>query len=151
MKWNRVREAVGFLGVVASLLFVGAEIRQNTAATRGQTRQELAALNQEFLVLLTQDSVFSELFFRAWVEGGDLDPSEVRRAEMMMTLQMRRLENVFFQYQEGLVDETALRSYGLQDVNMSNLRFEEWWIDKNWRAAFHPDFVQFLESGGGAL
>ena len=70
---------------------------------------------------------------------------------MMMVLDLRRLENVFFQHKEGLVDESALRSYGLQDMDMAAPRFREWWVDKNWRAAFHPDFVEFLEgSAGGA-
>jgi hypothetical protein len=41
MNWERTREALGSLGVAASLVFVGLEIRQNTAAQRGKTRQEL--------------------------------------------------------------------------------------------------------------
>ena len=150
MKWNGVREALGFAGVVASLLFVGLEIRQSTAATKGQTRQELAALNQEWLILLTSDEYFGDLFFAAWIEGEEIDPADQVRADFMMTLNVRRLENVFFQFQEGLVDETALRSYGFQDMDVSSPNFAEWWVEKDWRAAFHPDFVAFLEDGAGA-
>jgi hypothetical protein len=148
MKWEKIREALGFLAVVASLVFVGLEIRQNTAATRGQTRQELAALNQEWLTLLTADPAFSELFERAWETEGDIAPSEEYRAEMMMVLEVRRLENVFFQYQEGLVDESALRSYGLQWLVRAKLhpRFRTWWEEKGWREAFHPRFVEFIEA-----
>ena len=146
MSWKIIREAFAFMGVAASLVFVGLEVRQNTAATRGQTRQELAALNQEWLTLLTADLEFSELFERAWEAGGEIAPSEEYRVEMMMVLEVRRLENVFFQYQEGLVDESALRSYGLQDMDMADPRFQRWWVDKGWRAAFHPDFVEFLET-----
>jgi hypothetical protein len=145
MKGTRVRDVLAFLGVVASLLFVGVEIRQNTSATKGQTRQELAALNQEWLILLTADSAFSEIFTRTWVNGGEVKPEEAFRVEMMMTLNMRRLENVFFQYQEGLVDETALGSYGLQSMGWTP-RFMDWWVAQDWRAAFHPDFVEFVES-----
>ena len=70
---------------------------------------------------------------------------EEYRVEMIQTLHLRRLENVFFQYKQGLVDETALRSYGLRRVDMNRPRTREWWIDKGWRSAFHPDFVAFLE------
>lgn len=42
------KELLAALGVVLSLIFVGYEIRQNTAVARGQARQELAALNQDF-------------------------------------------------------------------------------------------------------
>lgn len=143
--WKRIREVFAFLGFIASMVFVGLEIRQNTAATRGQTRQELAALNQEFLILVATDQTFSELLYRAWEQEGPVTPEEEYRVEMIQTLNLRRLENVFFQYQQGLVDETALRSYGLQRVDMNRPRMREWWIDKGWRSAFHPDFVAFLE------
>lgn len=96
MNWNGVREAVSFLAVVASLVFVG----------------------------LTTDAEFSELWFRAWSEGGEIDPSDEKRVEMMMALNLRRLENVCFQYQEGLVDESALRSYGLQVMAVFSPAFE---------------------------
>ena len=145
MNWKVVREVGGFLGVAGSLLFVGLEVRQNTAATRGQTRQELATLNQEWLTLLAADSAFSELYFRAWDNDGEVAPHERDRVEFMMVLEMRRLENVFFQYSEGLVDESALNSYGLQATDITRLRFQEWWVTRGWRDAFHPDFVSFLE------
>ena len=149
MSWKGVREVVGFLGVAASLLFVGLEIRQNTAAARGQTRQDLAALNQEWLTLLAADSAFSELYFRAWSEDGEVAPHELRRVEFMIVLEMRRLENVFFQHREGLVDDSALQSYGLQDLDIAHPRFREWWVDQGWRSAFDPEFVSFQESRPG--
>ena len=146
MSRKRVSELVGFLGVAGSLLFVGLEIRQNTAATRGQTRQELASLNQEWLILLAADSAFSELYFRSSSDVGEIAPHEVRRVEFMRVLEMRRLENVFFQHSEGLVDDFALQSYGLQDLDTADPRFQAWWIDQGWRSAFHPEFVSFLEN-----
>ncbi|MDP5071754.1 MAG: hypothetical protein NWQ45_12735 [Congregibacter sp.] len=146
MKWETAREIFGVVVVVASLVFVGIEIRQNTSAARGQTRQELAALNQEWLILLSADAEFSELFSRAWMRGEEIAPEEEARAEMMMVLNFRRLENVFFQYQEGLVDESALGSYGLQVKSelIELPRFRAWW--SRWRNSLHPDFVEFIES-----
>ena len=35
-------ELIGLLGVVSSLVFVGIEIRQNTSAIKGATRQTIA-------------------------------------------------------------------------------------------------------------
>ena len=37
MSGKAIRETLGFLAVVASLVFVGFEIRQNTQVARGQT------------------------------------------------------------------------------------------------------------------
>jgi len=115
MSKDTVRETVGILGVVASLVFVGLEVRQSTALARGQARQALAEVNDLWLSNLTSDLVYSDLWYRAWETEGQVGEEEVFRASYMMTQFMRRLENVHFQFQEGLVDATALRSYGLQN------------------------------------
>jgi len=147
MSKEAVRETVGVLGVVASLVFVGLEIRQSTAVARGQTRQDLEAMNQAWLTQITGDAFYADLWYRAWVTDGEIVPEEEYQASMMMTQFMRRLENIYFQHAEGLVDESALRSYGLQDIGVfyARARFQDWWIEQNWRPRFHPDFVAYVE------
>ena len=147
MSKETIRETIGVLGVVASLLFVGLEIRQSTAVARGQTRQELEAMNQDWLTLITADPYFGDLWYRAWITDGEVTPDEEYRATMMMLQFMRRLENIYFQRAEGLVDETALRSYGLQDVAtfFDRSRFQTWWVERGRREAFHLEFVTFVE------
>ena len=41
MSGKVIRETLGFLAVVASMVFVGLEIRQNTRAVRGATVQAM--------------------------------------------------------------------------------------------------------------
>lgn len=147
MSGKGVRESVGFLGVVASLVFVGLEIRQNTATARGQARQELAALNQEWLILQSTDSEFSNLFRRAWVDEDSLSPGEAWRASWAMRVQLRRLENVYFQFAEGLVDESALGSYGFQATQVFKTdAFNRFWRTADEREAYDPGFVRFFEA-----
>ena len=147
------KEWVGALGVILSLLFVGFQIRQNTQVARGQTRQNLAALNQEWLILQSGDTEFHALWRRAWVDGDTtLSPSESSRSNFMMLLNLRRLENVYFQFSEGLVDESALSSYGLQPsaailTVYRSPRFRSYWTET--RGSFHPDFVRFFEAQVG--
>ena len=64
-------EIIATVGVVLSLLFVGYEIRQNTAMARGEARQDLAALNQEWLLTLGQDAEFEALWNKVWGAGED--------------------------------------------------------------------------------
>lgn len=147
MSKEAIRETIGVLGVVGSLLFVGLEIQQSTAVARGQTRQELEAMNQAWLTLITADPYFGDLWHRAWVTDGEVASDDEYRADMMMTQFMRRLENIYFQHTEGLVDETGLRGYGLQDIGtfFARPRFQTWWLEKHWRERFHPAFVAFVE------
>jgi hypothetical protein len=151
MSGKAIRETVGFLAVVASMVFVGMEIQQNNALARGQARQGLAELNQEWLVLFSQDAEFDALNHKVWYSDSVLTEAEWRRGSMMMTMHLRRLENVFFQWSEGLVDESALRSYGLQNAaqDFGTPRFETYWIEDDWRSSFDAGFVSFVEDAGG--
>jgi len=152
MSGKAVRETLAALGVVASLVFVGVEIRQNTAVARGQTRQELFAHSQEWLTLLTADEAFSELFDAAWNDErlAELPAPEQRRARLMMRMNIMRLENVYLQYAEHLVDQSALADYGFTAGNMfGTATFEAWWRGGGGRGTFDPGFVAYFEERFG--
>lgn len=150
MKLKDWKEPLAAAGVILSLLFVAYEVRQNTKVARAQTRQALAELNQEWLVLHSQDPEFSRIWNKLWDAPADLTESEGRRGAMMLTMHLRRLENVYFQYQEGLIDASALNSYGLQTAaDLNSEFFRSYWIEYNWREGFDPEFVEFLESKAG--
>jgi len=148
MSGKALRDTVGFLGVVASLVFVGLEIRQNTAVARGQTRQELALEFQDWLELRATVEGVDDLFNRAWVEEGELTPGEFRRAVLLMRIFLTRLENVYLQVGEGLVDDSALRSYGwAAGQYFGSGRFHRWWAISS--VAFDPAFVAFFNERFG--
>ena len=137
---------ISVVAVVASLVFVGFEIQQNTAAFQDQARQELVALNQGWLELLS-DPRNLDLYTRAWILEEELGPLETAHADMMMLVNIARLELVFLRYEEGLVDETALASYGSSNKEahtlFDSMRFQAFWSD--WRSHHHPAFVEYFE------
>ena len=51
-----LREVISALAVVASLVFVGLEIRQNTAAQRSQTRQAIADQFADLTMRLSENT-----------------------------------------------------------------------------------------------
>ena len=73
---------------------------------------------------MAQDPAFESLWNKAWgaspssSETVELSDAEARRAWFIMTMHLRRLENVYLQYREGLVDASALNSYGLACVSV---------------------------------
>ena len=149
MNSHNWKEILAAAGVVFSLVFVGIEISQNTSATRGQTRTELAALNQEWLFHIAEPEV-SGTFSRLWVSDDreNMDAGEITRAELLMISNLRRLENVYYQYAEGLVDESALDSYGFRNITpfFRGRAFNNWWYSLDNRNLFHPQFVELFEA-----
>ena len=132
-------EMAGAVAVLLGLIFVGLELRQNTAAVRAQTRQQLTDASSEFLLALATTDL-GELWGR-FMEGDALTDREMNRVGPALVAAVRNLENVYLQYREGVIDESALLSYGWKgSVMYSSSSFAEWWITN--RDRFHPDFVQ---------
>ena len=55
MSKEAIRETLGFLGVAASLIFVGWEIRQNTVVARAATRHAIVDNSFEFILSRASD------------------------------------------------------------------------------------------------
>ncbi len=149
MSREALRETIGFAAVVASLVFVGWEIRQNTAVASGEARQALAALQQDYLLTLAQDGELNEIF-REWssAEPRDLSPSEQDRGSNVMIAWLRQLELIYIQYEQGLADASVLDSYGIASpAAFSGPLFREAWT--GWRSQFHPGFADFFEERTG--
>ena len=112
-----LRQLLSAAAVVLSLIFVGLEIRQNTAAQRAQTRQALAEASREFTLTLGSTPnlalVYSTVFPSTDSARGatNLTPADSTAARLLMFTQVRNAENVFLQFREGVVDENVLQTY----------------------------------------
>lgn len=134
-----IAEGIAAVGVVLSLLFVALQIRQNTVAIRAQTRQQLADASANFLLSMATTDL-GELWGR-FIEGDDFTAAEWSRLTPALVAAVRGLENVYLQYQDGVIDRSALESYGWRGSQMyESDAFAAWWQVNSSR--FNPDFVR---------
>jgi len=143
MSTGSIRETVGFLGVIASLLFVGLQIRQTNVIARAQTRQALTTEYREFWMALALDPDFDAVRSPA-LAGGD------SQASILQWVRLRLLENVYLQFREGVIDETVLLGYGWSgDPEFQTPEFVAWWESR--RDRFRPEFVRAFEARQGIV
>ena len=145
MSGKAIRETLGFIGLIASLVFVGMEIRQNTAVARAQSRQGLTENYLEYNMTLAADADLFDLHYRMWVLEDVLEEADQARARRTMFTSLRMLENVFLQVDDGVVDESVFQSYGW--VDRDDFRtgvFRDWWGQS--RNRFNLDFVATFEA-----
>ena len=154
MSGKAVRETLGFLGVVASLVFVGTEIRQNNAIARAQTRQALADASRELTLAISTDPDLR----RAWyfivaptlVEGRpapDLTLADTIVAESAVFTHLRNLENVFLQAEEGVVDESVFSTYSFRGTQFQTPFFKAYW--EKIGSGLDPGFALRFEDENG--
>ncbi len=111
MSGKDVRETLGFLAVIASMVYVVMEIRQNTAAPRSVTVQAITSESRESLSLLASDSTLAWLRLR-----GNQDPSVLSELESYQFMVYYRsywlhFQNVFFQRRLGVLEVGIWNTY----------------------------------------
>ena len=146
------RQLLSAGAVVASLVFVGVEIQRNTLAQRSATRQALADASRDLILAVTEDPLL-EAWIGRWGrpphfdEGFQITPLDSARADVAMRALLRNAENVFFQYREGVIDESVLATYGFAGGSFASPAFPEYW--RSQRDQWDPDFVAAFEDANG--
>ena len=129
-----VPQLLSAVAVVLSLLFVGFEIRQNTAAQRAESRQGLADASREFTLTIATDAearrVWYGMFSPELFEGREAPQftfSDSIHARTLMFTNMRNVENVFLQSLEGVIDESVLNTYNFTSATYHAPFFATLW------------------------
>lgn len=105
-KYNDWLQIIGLFGVIASLIFVGLQLkldREFALSTATQTRTETTIQN---IMGSASNPILASAIDK--IESGELEsllPSERRTLRLMSTTALFNLENVHFQYQNGFVPE----------------------------------------------
>jgi len=103
--WKETAEIVGALGVIASMIFVGLEIRQNTDTVRGATIQ--AVSQQSFdLAVAGLDNPDLRAAFSAASEDS-LSPDQESLMNWFYSAKLRADENRYRQVELGILDESV--------------------------------------------
>jgi hypothetical protein len=145
-----VAELLGALGVIASLIYLAVQIRQNTTAVRSSTYQALTDSSMNFSALVAGDPSLTLLFDLGMSDFLALDHEEQVRFGFLMQSYVRMLENSFHQHRDGMLDEERwVRPSRTLKNAATQPGFVQWWQSS--RTPFSPAFEAYvreeIESG----
>ena len=144
MSGKAIGETLAAFGVMASMVFVGLEIRQNTIMGRAAAYQEIGFNAATGWAESARDRSFSELemLSRDSMRLDEIDAVGWNQLGAMMTSVMRGWETVYLQVQEGLLPADAMRRLGY-GVNYWPTTFERLWPDV--RVRMDEEFASYVE------
>ena len=144
MRLGALAELVGAVGVVASLLYVARQIRQNTNAMRATAHQEaISSLRDLNNLLLSSDLV---QLFQSGIEDFDtLDEPERRQFVVLAMDMLRSFESVHNQHAMGMLDDGAWQGW-LKFITdyCTAPGIQRYWRIR--REAFSPGFRDLVDS-----
>ena len=143
---REIGEVVALFGVVASLVFVGLELRETRIAARASAYQELGIAIADNWMGRANDRELNDLVHLSMTADSatwaNVGPSDVYLLRSYVLANVRLYETVYLQVEQGLLRDDALTSLGWTHLLNSRLLERMW---PHIRSAVTPGFAAYLE------
>lgn len=140
-----VGELLGGIAVVASLIYLALQIRQNTKTVRGSTLHQNTDLWTSIFFRLAEPE-----FARAYVAGmsGEpgIKPSHFTQFFFICRAMFLAFENQYYQMRQGVLDAETYAGYerAIATQFLAFGGFRSWWRQS--RSVFSPSFVEHIDA-----
>jgi hypothetical protein len=130
---------------LVSVFFIWYQIREHNRLTRAANTQSLVALASPFLLQLSQDRNLAELWVNGTKNFDTMDGVERFRYQQLLFWWLILHENIYYQYQSGLVDEQMFRGWQTELQGfIRDKRIDLFW-DGEMKRYFRADFRRNVE------
>lgn len=148
MDWGAVSAIAGVFAAVfvaVTVVYLAIQIKRSTLATHSQTYHLATSALAEMAAIIGTDKELARIFRIGMVNPDDLTEDEFTQFGYLGISLFRRFENVFFQYQSGMIDEdfwVGHRDNILWFFHRPGMQM--WWRDRKF--AFSKRFREFLDN-----
>ncbi|MEE8387205.1 MAG: hypothetical protein V3R65_01395 [Acidiferrobacterales bacterium] len=141
--YSAVADLLAAFGVIVSLLYVGYQVKESRKAVRAATAQARTDLGVQ-LISARWTSDIADLLMTSVDDPESLSKADKFKLKGFFTAHVRHCMNMFYQQQEGLLDE--FWSHGVARVTVYWIRNYPFMVDE-WESiqkSLPPEFVKFI-------
>ena len=135
-----IGELVGGLGVLATLIYLAAQVNQSNRLASAQVHQETSRISSEFGMNMSRDEI--EMASRAVTEWQNLPLTERRLIGVRLAAVVNYYETLFYAHERGDVEEDLWASR-VERMRRTFALFGPGWPD--YRDTFGGRFVDFVD------
>jgi hypothetical protein len=139
-----ISQIAAVIGIFASLIFVGLQIRQNTKAIKATSHHAVTDSFNAINNLVLSDPKVARIWRLALAGSEKLDEDERTSADFMLLANMRIFETIYYQYKNGTLDKN------LFDAELKTLKWavthpgvQAWWVANP--ISFSTEYRAFIE------
>ncbi len=142
-KLNDWMQVIGIFALVASLIFVGLQMKQtHKIALAGQYQARAQAAMDFFTTRMESDYVTPRYMERI---GQDVTSRQIRHHRNVALIRWTLMDNNHFQYQQGFLTEETWQAYA-NFIRVMYAICDERFIFEGRKPNFRASFVEFVES-----
>ena len=141
---GNIGEFIAAVAVVVSLIYLAAQIRQNTKSVRAAALQDVIGASTTFLRDVFRDADLTRIWFSGADDLKSVNGIDRQRFHFLIVAYFRQAENMHSQSRKGLLkddDWEGLRDSVFEGASRPGMR--AWWKANSFR--FNPDFREFVE------
>lgn len=142
MNWEAVSaigEWLGTIIVIITLMYLARQVHLNTVTNRVAGITGIADAARAIHFTLAGDRDTARIFLVGISNPDELDEIDRGRFELFMWGVLRQMESFHFQYEQGIIDEAAMKAYARLSVDLINsnkLMQQHWQDSKDYSPAF---------------
>lgn len=148
MDWDifsAVSSAAATLAVTISVIYLALQVKTSTKATNSQTYQFATQALGEMASIIGVSKDLSRIYVLGMADPDSLEKEEYYQFSYLTVSLFRRYENIFYQWQSGMIDEDFWSGH------RNNLLWfyfqpgtQRWWNER--RGGFSDRFRRFLDN-----
>jgi len=141
---SQISQTIGAAAVVASLIFVGVQLRQNTKATRASSHHAVSEALNRVNLLWARSSDAARIWLSGMSDRRALTPEDRWRFDSMMRAYLHVCETMYTQAGLGAGDTGIViaEETGIKSV-FSSAGVKEWWVDNPF--GFSAEFRKYVD------
>jgi len=137
-------EIIGALAIIISLIFVGAQIKGNTKATRAATANDIHSEISEWYLQVGNSAQSSTLMLKYVTNPDSLTMEEKYQGTLFIHSLVLKLQNSFYLSKQGMLDEHISNSVvSALKVTKNTPGFEFYWQQR--KSMFMRDFQDYVD------
>jgi hypothetical protein len=140
-----IADVLAIFGVIASLIYVGYQIRESRKAVRAATAQARTELGVH-LISTRYTSDIAELLVRSLDDAESLTKADQFKLKSFFSAHVRHSQNLYYQHKQGLLDDYF--SFGIARTTAYWIRNYPWavseWADV--KKYMPSDFVAYINA-----
>jgi len=132
------------IGVIASLIYLAVQIRQNTRAVRSSSVQSLVQSLSATSQAVLENEYIIPIMLKASAGLETLTDEERARLHFLLVMTLRRFEGVYFQRDLGFVDAAVIEGFERSHISILTSKSGRAWWAKS-KEIFNSRFVAHVE------
>lgn len=143
--WANIAEIVASVVIVASLVYVGRELNQNTRAMQNESYQYVLGMLHESQLAIAMDEDFHRFVITAQTSPDDVSAEDWSRYTQFMYPRVGVWEFLYLEKQDKAISDTVWGAFEPYFLDMVCTNGYRRFLDESY-SGFAPTFIEYVET-----